>query len=172
MRPNNIGIYKKNLDFFIKKLFTKRVSKNKYLGVKECNGKFIVRISTGKNNRIYFGCYDKEIEAAEVRDKVVYYLFGNNKNFNFPELINENYIKEGKDIVEKYSNRKIPKFLKKKKSSIYFGVSKRSTNTWEMSVKINKRRIRMYFSDEQEAAKYYDKLCVENNINLNFLNFP
>lgn len=161
-----------NIEKFIEEITHPTKNKNKYTGVTKDRLGFYIARANKKNKRIYIGTYTSEKEAAIVRDKVAYFLWGEKEKFNFPNLVNKKYIEEGKKIFEKYSDPKKPTFRRKQKSSKYNNVSIRSTNTWEMSFGHNKKRVREIYSSEMDAAKAYDYYCRKLRMNLNKLNFP
>lgn len=163
---------KTDLKQFYEKIAKIKDIAQKYYGVRPDKDGYIVRINIGNNKRAYMGMYSDEKEAAMVHDKVSYYLRRNNKKINFPEAINDNYEIEGKKIFAKYTDKTKQMFRKKPKTSIYRCVNKRSTNTWEMSMQINGKRIREIHLDEISAAKSYDKYAIENGLPVEKLNFP
>lgn len=171
--PEKKELYlKENLKSFYEKQCLKKEVVQKYNGVRPDTKGYIVRIGQGDKKRIYVGTYFDEKEAAIVYDKVSYYLRGKNNKINFPEMIEESYKIEGRRIYAKYTDKTRQMFRKNPKTSEYRGVSKRSSNTWEMMLTVGGVRIREVHFDEISAAKSYDKHAIENGLPKEKLNFP
>lgn len=165
-------LLKENLEEFANKILDKKQSYSKYFGLSKCGSGFNIRIATGEKARIFIGFEKDETNAAIKFDKVAYYLGYNREELNLPDLWTENYNKEGEEIFKLYSDPRKQVQCKGGKTSKYNGVSLRSTFSWEMSLVINKKRIRENYREEIEAAKAYDFYCRQNSIYLNRLNFP
>ncbi len=162
-----------NITEYLDKICVIRKPKSKYLEVLHDGSAFNARATAGKGNRVFLGRYNTEEEAAVVRDKVTYYLHGEDAVMNFPNLVSkDSYISEGKEIYEKRTNPNKPLFRRKGKTSVFNGVNKRSPKTWEMILTFNGNRIREIHLDEVSAARAHDYHCRVNSVNLNRLNFP
>jgi hypothetical protein len=92
--------------------------------------------------------------------------------FNLPHLKTESYEREGREIFEKYTNKSRKRIRNGKQSSQYKGVSRRTTYTWEMSLTVNKKRIRESYDTELNAALSYDSHIRKHNLGKHRLNFP
>ncbi len=161
-----------NLEDFWENICVKKEIAAKYQGVRPDNNGFVVRLISSANKRVYLGFYENEEDAAKIYDKAAYYIKGSSGKFNFPELVNHSYYEEGKSIYEKYTDPKRQMDIKGGKDSKYNGVSKRGGKTWEMSLVINKKRIRESYYNEEDAAKAHDFQRLRLKTSENKLNFP
>lgn len=170
--PEKIEEYKKiNIEPVLAELTRLKEVKRKYSGVTQGkNSLYMARIQV-KDKRVYLGSYPSEEEAALIRDKVNYYLYGESVKLNFPEKMTETYLEEGKHIYNLYSDPTRQKIIKGGKTSKFNGVSRRSEGTWEMSFGLNGKRIREVYTSEMDAAMAYDYYARKNGINVNKLNF-
>jgi len=171
IKPENLEQYKSvSAEEVIKKLTETRKRKSSYLGVYTDKEKYSPRLSINKK-MVYFGIYNSEEEAALIRDKICYYLYSDSKGFNFPEMVCESHIKEGKDIFDFYLNPSRQRAIKRGKTSNFTGVSKRSPKTWEMSFTLNGEKIREVYENELDAGRAFDFYCRRNQVKLEKLNF-
>ena len=106
-----------------------------------------------------------------VHDKVVAFR-GKFGSLNLPHLKMDSYEAEGRIIFEKYTNKSRKRTRQGKQSSIYKGVSKRTSYTWEMTLTVNKKRIRESHDTELGAAMSYDSHVRRLNLGRHRLNFP
>jgi hypothetical protein len=164
---------KENLKDYYNFLITnKKINKNKYKGINKCKNGFNVRVGSP---RVFVGFFSNEEDAVLHRNKVLYYLYGDNANINIDESLKASFAEEGERIWEYYnSSDKIgTRKTKKIKNSIYKGISKYSTNLWEASLTCDGKRWRETgIKTEIEAAKIFDKKIIELGLNKNRLNFP
>lgn len=148
----------------------RRNSSSKYKGVNwHLDGRWKVSIQVA-GKTIGVGWMLSEIEAAKAYDSAALYYHGEEFAYlNFPELIE--YYK-----TDPYFEKKCLKSVFGiAKTSKYRGVSKfKRDSTWTVQVSLDNKSIKLgKFQDELEAAKYYDKYIIENNLLFRRkLNFP
>ncbi len=172
--PEKIEIYKNcDLAAFHSNISKKRVIKNHFRYITEdSSGLFIARIRTKNHKRLYIGDYQTDTEAAIAYDKVSYYLYGENDNIHFKELVNEQYKTEGKALFDMHTNPRKQMLVKGGKTSRFNGVNKRSPKTWEMMITSGGLRIREIFQEELDAGKAYDFYVRKMGLDNSKLNFP
>lgn len=160
-----------DLEEFLKEISKKRDASSNYNGVcksgKYCSARILV-----KNKNLYIGCYNSEVEAAKVYDKVACFLKYKKEDLNFPDLVTSHCAKDGEDIFKTYSDPNKKRQMKKQKISKYNGVGKFSKNWWSSEVVINKTKYRDKYGSEVEAAEAHDYYRVKFDSKLESLNFP
>ena len=142
----------------------KNKKSSKYRGVTYHTSmkKYRARLILNKKS-IYMGLFKNEIDAAKAVDMYLVH----NKGFdhiplNFPQK-REKYLKK---TFKPYQSKKINK-------TIYRGLTKRKNGRCDVTIRINKKDIRIGSShDLSEAAKMWDMYVVDNNIPHRKLNFP
>lgn len=163
---------KDNLQKFAKRMIYKIPKHSKFKDVYFYTKykKFSVKLR--QNSGIYFGTYDTENEAAQVRDKIHYFLYSNPELLNFPEKITDSYKDEGEKIYNLYTNPNKRPIRKKSSASKYMYLS-RSFSKWEACISVNGTRYRLgRYASEEEGAVVADLKMIELKGNKAKTNFP
>lgn len=154
-------------------LTEKRAAKTRFKGVAAQQGAYHARVAF-KGKRIYLGRYDTDVSAAIVHDKVTVLLGLDDELLNFPELKTDSYVEEGRKIHDAFTDPRRKQIRRKGKSSSFNGVSRRSPNTWEMTLTRggSENRIRETHPTEEAAALAHDYHVRQMELDTNLLNFP
>jgi hypothetical protein len=145
----------------------KEVREVKYHGVHICNpnSKVPYRASLRiKTKRHHLGQWDNPEDAAKAWDSAMAYYFPAHSLFNFPDTVTPKSIEEIKKTTTAAT----------KKSSKYKGVTYRSkSQMWMLIFSTPSERVSVgTFTEEEQAASYYDSLQLYYSPDNPTLNFP
>ncbi len=132
----------------------KQHSKFRGVGFYKKDKLFNARITT-PHGRLFLGVFSNEEAAAIAYDKVCFFLYKNKQILNFPTKAAEY---QNCDLQSFYNSLLNPiKQRNRKTSSQFRGVSKHKQGTgWCSEFRCAGKRLRGFFLDEMDAARFYD----------------